>query len=50
MRPRAEVRWQMGLLSWEMAGMLPLQAGLVATLTKLLLASRGRAIGGAYPS
>ena len=33
---RAELHREMGLLSWKMAGMLLLQAGLVATLTKLL--------------
>jgi hypothetical protein len=33
---RAELHREMGLMSWRMAGMLLLQAGLVATLTKLL--------------
>jgi hypothetical protein len=33
---RAELHREMGLLSWKMAGMLLLQAGLVATLTELL--------------
>ncbi|HEX6015898.1 MAG TPA: hypothetical protein VFY87_29680 [Geminicoccaceae bacterium] len=31
----SELHKEMGLLSWKMAGMLLLQAGLVATLTKL---------------
>ena len=33
---RAEQHREMGLLSWKMAGMLLLQAGPVAALTKLL--------------
>jgi hypothetical protein len=33
---RVELHREMGLLSWKMAGMLLLQPGLVATLTKLL--------------
>lgn len=33
---RAELHREMGLLSWKTAGMLLLQAGLVATLTRLL--------------
>ena len=33
---RAELHKEMGLLSWKTAGMLLLQAGLVATLTRLL--------------
>ena len=33
---RTELQKEMGLLSWKMAGMLLLQAGLVATLTEQL--------------
>ncbi|MFZ1425499.1 MAG: hypothetical protein WAS21_01870 [Geminicoccaceae bacterium] len=33
---RAELHKEMGLLSWKTAGMLLLQTGLVATLTRLL--------------
>jgi hypothetical protein len=33
---RTELHKEMGLLSWKLAGMLLLQAGLVAALTKLV--------------